>query len=64
MITEVQSAYEIIKEGGIILYLQIPFEGGCDHKCWGGGQDLQTETRAETQSMIVLMNGEKWCTMF
>ena len=58
---EVHKAYEIIKEGGIILY---PTD-----TVWGIGCDATNPTavakiyklkkRAETQSMIVLMNGEK-----
>ena len=57
---EVHKAYEIIKEGGIILY---PTD-----TVWGIGCDATNPTavakiyklkkRAETQSMIVLMNGE------
>ena len=58
---EIQNAYEIIQKGGIILY---PTDTG-----WGIGCDAtnaeavakiyKLKKRAETQSMIVLMNGEK-----
>ena len=58
---EIHKAYEVIKEGGIILY---PTD-----TVWGIGCDATNEEavakiyklkqRAETQSMIVLMNGEK-----
>ena len=59
--TEVHNAYEIIKEGGIILY---PTD-----TVWGIGCDATNEEaikkiyalkkRVESKSMIVLMNGEK-----
>ncbi len=59
--TEIHNAYEVIKEGGIILY---PTD-----TVWGIGCDATNEEavakiyalkqRAETQSMICLMNGEK-----
>ena len=58
---EILKAYEVIKEGGIILY---PTD-----TVWGIGCDATNEEavakifklkqRAETQSMICLMNGEK-----
>ncbi|MBA9072315.1 L-threonylcarbamoyladenylate synthase [Flavobacterium gossypii] len=58
---EVHKAYEVIKEGGIILY---PTE-----TVWGIGCDATNpeavakiyalKQREETKSMIVLMNGEK-----
>ena len=59
--TEVHNAYEVIKNGGIILY---PTE-----TVWGIGCDATNEEavkkiyalkqREETKSMIVLMNGER-----
>jgi L-threonylcarbamoyladenylate synthase len=42
--TEVQNAYEIIKKAELFCTLQIPELLWC-HK-WGGGQDLQTETKS------------------
>ena len=58
---EIQKAFEVIQKGGIILY---PTD-----TVWGIGCDATNEEavakiyklkqRAETQSMIVLMNGEK-----
>ena len=58
---EIQNAFQIIQDGGIILY---PTD-----TVWGIGCDATNETavskiyalkkRAETQSMICLMNGEK-----
>ena len=58
---EVHKAYEVIKEGGIIIY---PTE-----TVWGIGCDATNpeavakiyalKQREETKSMIVLMNGEK-----
>ncbi len=59
--TEVHNAYEIIKEGGIILY---PTD-----TVWGIGCDATNEEaikkiyalkkRVESKSMIVLMNSER-----
>ena len=61
MNTEVHNAYEVIKNGGIILY---PTD-----TVWGIGCDATNEEavkkiyalkqREETKSMIVLMNGER-----
>ena len=58
---EIQNAYQVLQSGGIILY---PTD-----TVWGIGCDATNETavakiyvlkqRAETQSMICLMNGEK-----
>lgn len=58
---EIHNAYEVIKNGGIILY---PID-----TVWGIGCDAtnpeavakiyKLKKRAETQSMIVLMNGDK-----
>ena len=59
--TEIHNAYEVIKEGGIILY---PTD-----TVWGIGCDATNEEavkkiyalkqREETKSMIVLINGER-----
>lgn len=61
MNTEIHNAYEIIKEGGIILY---PTD-----TVWGIGCDASNEeavakiyalkNREESKSMICLMNSEK-----
>ncbi|MFD1605964.1 L-threonylcarbamoyladenylate synthase [Flavobacterium artemisiae] len=59
--TEVHNAYEIIKEGGIILYPTDTVWGiGCDAtNPEAVAKIYKLKQRAETQSMIVLMNGEK-----
>ena len=59
--TEVHNAYEIIKEGGIILYPTDTVWGiGCDASNVDAVAKIYAlKKRAETQSMIVLMNGEK-----
>ncbi|MES2239900.1 MAG: L-threonylcarbamoyladenylate synthase [Bacteroidota bacterium] len=58
---EIQKAYEIIKEGGIILYPTDTVWGiGCDATNPDAvAKIFKLKQRAETQSMIVLMNGEK-----
>ncbi len=58
---EVHNAYEIIKEGGIILYPTDTVWGiGCDAtNPEAVAKIYKLKKRAETQSMIVLMNGEK-----
>ena len=58
---EIQKAYEIIKEGGIILYPTDTVWGiGCDAtNPEAVAKIYKLKQRAETQSMIVLMNGEK-----
>ncbi|MBZ4042890.1 L-threonylcarbamoyladenylate synthase [Flavobacterium hibisci] len=58
---EVHKAFEIIKEGGIILYPTDTVWGiGCDATNPEAVAKIYTlKQRAETQSMIVLMNGEK-----
>ncbi|MFM2368670.1 MAG: hypothetical protein RL619_970 [Bacteroidota bacterium] len=58
---EVHKAYEIIKEGGIILYPTDTVWGiGCDAtNPEAVAKIYKLKQRAETQSMIVLMNGEK-----
>jgi L-threonylcarbamoyladenylate synthase len=58
---EIHNAYEIIKEGGIILYPTDTVWGiGCDAtNPEAVAKIYQLKKRAETQSMIVLMNGEK-----
>lgn len=59
--TEVHKALEIIKEGGIILYPTDTVWGiGCDAtNPEAVAKIYKLKKRAETQSMIVLMNGEK-----
>ena len=59
--TEVHNAFEIIKEGGIILYPTDTVWGiGCDAtNVQAVTKIYELKRRAETQSMIVLMNGEK-----
>ncbi|MDR6761462.1 L-threonylcarbamoyladenylate synthase [Flavobacterium sp. 2755] len=59
--TEVHNAYEVIKEGGIILYPTDTVWGiGCDAtNPEAVAKIYKLKQRAETQSMIVLMNGEK-----
>lgn len=58
---EVHKAYEIIKEGGIILYPTDTVWGiGCDAtNAEAVAKIYKLKKRAETQSMIVLMNGDK-----
>ena len=58
---EVHKAYEIIKEGGIILYPTDTVWGiGCDAtNPEAVAKIYKLKKRAETQSMIVLMNGDK-----
>jgi len=58
---EVHKAFEIIKEGGIILYPTDTVWGiGCDAtNPEAVAKIYKLKQRAETQSMIVLMNGEK-----
>ena len=58
---EIHNAYEIIKEGGIILYPTDTVWGiGCDAtNPEAVAKIYKLKKRAETQSMIVLMNGEK-----
>ena len=58
---EIQKAYEIIKEGGIILYPTDTIWGiGCDAtNADAVAKIYKLKQRTETQSMIVLMNGEK-----
>ena len=58
---EIQRAYDVIKEGGIILYPTDTVWGiGCDAtNADAVAKIYRLKQRAETQSMIVLMNGEK-----
>jgi L-threonylcarbamoyladenylate synthase len=58
---EIHNAYEIIKEGGIILYPTDTVWGiGCDAtNAEAVAKIYKLKQRAETQSMIVLMNGDK-----
>ena len=58
---EVHKAFEIIQQGGIILYPTDTVWGiGCDAtNPEAVAKIYQLKQRAETQSMIVLMNGEK-----
>ena len=58
---EVHKAYEIIKEGGIILYPTDTVWGiGCDAtNPEAVAKIYKLKKRAETQSMIVLMNSDK-----
>lgn len=58
---EIIKAYEVIKEGGIILYPTDTVWGiGCDAtNPEAVAKIYKLKQRAETQSMIVLMNGEK-----
>src|SRR6478609_2438039 len=58
---EIQRAYETIANGGIILYPTDTVWGiGCDAtNAEAVAKIYQLKQRAETQSMIVLMNGEK-----
>lgn len=58
---EIHNAYEVIKDGGIILYPTDTVWGiGCDAtNPEAVAKIFALKKRAETQSMIVLMNGEK-----
>ena len=58
---EIQKAYEVIQKGGIILYPTDTVWGiGCDAtNPEAVAKIYKLKQRAETQSMIVLMNGEK-----
>jgi L-threonylcarbamoyladenylate synthase len=58
---EILKAYDVIKEGGIILYPTDTVWGiGCDAtNAEAVAKVYKLKQRAETQSMIVLMNGEK-----
>jgi L-threonylcarbamoyladenylate synthase len=58
---EIHNAYEIIQKGGIILYPTDTVWGiGCDAtNAEAVAKIYKLKQRAETQSMIVLMNGEK-----
>ncbi|MFT3795764.1 L-threonylcarbamoyladenylate synthase [Flavobacterium sp.] len=58
---EIQKAFEVIQNGGIILYPTDTVWGiGCDAtNAEAVSKIYQLKQRAETQSMIVLMNGEK-----
>jgi L-threonylcarbamoyladenylate synthase len=58
---EIINAYEVIKEGGIILYPTDTVWGiGCDAtNPEAVAKIYKLKQRAETQSMICLMNGEK-----
>lgn len=58
---EIQKAYEIIQNGGIILYPTDTVWGiGCDATNPDAVAKIYAlKQRTETQSMIVLMNGEK-----
>ncbi|MFV5691863.1 L-threonylcarbamoyladenylate synthase [Flavobacterium sp. LT1R49] len=58
---EIQKAYEVIQNGGIILYPTDTVWGiGCDAtNPEAVAKIYKLKQRAETQSMIVLMNGEK-----
>ncbi|HSD06769.1 L-threonylcarbamoyladenylate synthase [Flavobacterium sp.] len=58
---EILNAYEVIKNGGIILYPTDTVWGiGCDAtNAAAVAKIYKLKQRAETQSMICLMNGEK-----
>jgi L-threonylcarbamoyladenylate synthase len=58
---EILNAFEVIKEGGIILYPTDTVWGiGCDAtNAEAVAKIYKLKQRAETQSMICLMNGEK-----
>ncbi|MBF0695247.1 MAG: threonylcarbamoyl-AMP synthase [Flavobacterium sp.] len=58
---EIHNAYEVIKEGGIILYPTDTIWGiGCDATNEAAIQKIfALKKRSEAKSMIVLMNGEK-----
>ena len=59
--TEIHKAFEVIQNGGIILYPTDTVWGiGCDAtNVEAVAKIYALKKRAETQSMIVLMNGEK-----
>jgi L-threonylcarbamoyladenylate synthase len=59
--TEIQNAFEVIKNGGIILYPTDTIWGiGCDAtNNEAVARIYSLKKRAETKSMICLMNGEK-----
>jgi L-threonylcarbamoyladenylate synthase len=59
--TEIHNAFEVIQNGGIILYPTDTVWGiGCDAtNVEAVAKIYALKKRAETQSMIVLMNGEK-----
>ncbi len=59
--TEIQKAFEVIQNGGIILYPTDTVWGiGCDAtNAEAVAKIYQLKQRAETQSMICLLNGEK-----
>ena len=59
--TEIQNAFEVIQNGGIILYPTDTIWGiGCDATNPEAVAKIYAlKKRAETQSMICLMNGEK-----
>lgn len=61
MQAEIQNAFEVIQNGGIILYPTDTVWGiGCDAtNAEAVSKIYKLKQRAETQSMIVLMNGEK-----
>ena len=58
---EIHNAFETIQQGGIILYPTDTVWGiGCDATNPGGVDKIyKLKKRAETQCMIVLMNGDK-----
>lgn len=58
---EIHKAYEVIQNGGILLYPTDTVWGiGCDAtNAEAVAKIYKLKQRAETQSMIVLMNGEK-----
>jgi len=58
---EINKAFEVIREGGIILYPTDTVWGiGCDAtNAEAVAKIYKLKQRAESQSMIVLMNGEK-----
>src|SRR3990172_3407001 len=58
---EIHKAFEVIQQGGIILYPTDTVWGiGCDATNPEAVEKIyKLKKRAETQSMIVLMNGEK-----
>jgi L-threonylcarbamoyladenylate synthase len=61
MNTEIQKAFEVIQQGGIILYPTDTVWGiGCDATNAEAVQKIyQLKQREETKSMICLMNGER-----
>lgn len=63
---EIQKAYEVIQNGGIILYPTDTVWGiGCDAtNPEAVAKIYKLKQRAETQSMICLMNGEKMMRRF